>query len=256
MGLEDEMTGTLRTTLMGAVLCTIGMGQTGVRAEEILVLLNAGVPSAEIGDLVENRGLMGPVLEAQWEAAQTGGAEEGLLEVLASGLESQVRLKNLAARFEVWNDGASGVSVLKPNGWTLTSRRDRGSTMVTMRSPRDVLAPGWFTAPRIFVWVQRDTPFHGQTGDLLGTRIAAMIADRLEGAGVGSVAKLDTGTSKGDTRYRVTGPDGRLSGLLGIRTRARPDGTVLCTGYVCANGDERLVESVFPEVVESVVVRP
>lgn len=233
---------------------------TSIATDEILVLLRAGVSPAEVEGLVARRGGPRAVTEADLEAVRAAGGTDATLAVLARRLEAHATLRRLARTHDTWSHEGAGVSLIHPRHWIVSPTIGSDSALVTIQ--RDAAGPrSWFRTPRIFVWVQRGTPFPRSSQPELAGKVARLISKRLESAGMeprGFAAGLGeiAGESCPEHRLTATVPRLEFDGTLLIRTRVLLDGTVVSIGYSCSQGDEESVKKLFGDVADSIAVAP
>ena len=250
---------TLRFCVVLVAFCAGVPAQDQVTVDEILALLSAGVSTADVDSLVERRGAPAAVQESDLLTVRAAGGSDELQRRLATRLRSHQRLRDLAARFDVWQHEPFGISLLHPKGWLVSPSVGEDRALITIQ--RDgVDSLGWFDTPRLFVWVQRKTPFPRSSQPELAAKIARLVEARMATAGMeprNLTAGLAQRGSRAAPEHRMlaTAPETRFQGSLILRTRIMGDGAVVTIGYACAAGDEESVRALFAEFSRSLSVR-
>jgi hypothetical protein len=259
MGPEVSMSLTLRFCVVLVAFCAGVPAQDHVTVDEILALLSAGVSTADVDSLVERRGAPAAVQESDLLTVRAAGGSDELQRRLATRLRSHQRLRDLAARFDVWQHEPFGISFLHPKGWMVSPSLGEDRALISVQ--RDGADPlGWFDTPRLFVWVQRNTPFPRSSQPELAAKIARLVEARMATAGMeprNLTAGLAQRGSRAAPEHRMlaTAPETRFQGSLILRTRIMGDGAVVTIGYACTAGDEESVRALFAEFSRSLSVR-
>jgi len=244
------------------MFCSLVSAQSAnpVATDEIMALLRAGVPSAEVAALVTRRGAPEMVTEGDLKAVEAAGGSKKLMSVLARRHEAHTELRRLAMNFDTWSHEGAGVTLIHPRAWLVSRKVENDRALISIqRDPEGERI--WFRTPRLFVWVQRGTPFPQSSEPELAAKIARLVARRLGGAGMDPRAQV-TGRGKlsGQTcpehSMTATVPRVEFHGTMVVRTRVLDDGTVVTAGYTCSIGDEDTTRKLFDEFANTLAVAP
>lgn len=240
-------------------LCAQSAARDPVLVRELLMLLRAGVPSAEIVLTLKRRGDPPVVSQADLEALQEAGADQALQARLTARLETFRRLEDLAREFDVHSDLEFGLDLLvpkKPTPWLVEVTRVEESLFVQI-APEEKGAKGWFQRPEVYLWVTPGTHFpSGATpaiAERLG-RIMRRLLDR-EGLSPGLLRSMVRDFARGlgrEVQMSATQADTGFRGQVSIRTRVLKNGAVLVAALVVSAADAAKIEPLFDEMARSI----
>ncbi|MAG57487.1 MAG: hypothetical protein CMJ83_14440 [Planctomycetes bacterium] len=224
--------------------------------DEVLTLLKAGVPSTDVLALLERRGGPTGVVEGDLDAARSAGAKDPLISHLGDRLKSLVKLRALAAAYDVFENRKWGVSLLHPKGWVLSPLQQSEDSWFLSIQREAAPASAWFKTARLFVWIQKGTSLPARAQPEIARKMVAVISRRLRAAGMEpgdprtSLAMLGRQAAP-EYQLRATMPHQRFKGTLTLRTRVLADGTVVCAGFACSDGELPTTRPLFEELARS-----
>jgi hypothetical protein len=231
----------------------------GLRAADLVLLLEIGVSEQEITEFAERAGGFEALDAATYAQVESLGATTEFLDKLPRTTPEVGEISDLARRCEVFDDARLKISFIHPAGWVVSRGSSADGDVILRVGPRTFSEPRIFASPCLFIFLKEQSGLIPEAVEPARAEIRQLVLQRLRSAGIRPQSTTSRTTpflgSPCET-FLVEAPvDGDEAGVLEIALGVDPRGRAVGIGFTASAADRASTEQAFSTLARSVVLR-